>query len=391
MKKPKVLFLKKIICSALLLFALNGFSQDKISSSFQLKSTSELISARKITTIPDAISESSAIAVITPNRIWSVNDAGNTNEIFCFDTTGNLIKEMLISNAINIDWEDLTLDDEKRMYIGDAGNNDNDRRDLKIYRIPNPETVPGNVVQAEAINFTLEDQVQFPPPAGNRNYDIEAIIWKNDSLFLFTKNRCNPQTGICKLYSLPASPGTHTAKLKDAIFLGTTDKEARVTSADINLSTGELLLLTETKIVSFTDYPANRFFDSDMISYYFSNTVGQIEGVSFAENGRLYLTEEGTNNNGGYLYTVKWKNTNAISEQDFEKISLFPNPFTDEITIAVPFDKNQIIDIFDGNGNMVFQSRNIETQVNLGFLAPGIYFLRFTAGNQNFVRRIVKL
>jgi hypothetical protein len=88
---------------------------------------------------------------------------------------------------------------------------------------------------------------------------------------------------------------------------------------------------------------------------------------------------------------VKWKNTNAIPEQDLEKISLFPNPFTDKVTIEVPYSRNQKMDVFDVNGNMVFQSRNVETQVNLGFLAPGIYFLRFTTGNQNFVRRIVKL
>lgn len=368
----------------------SGFSQSVIKGDPN-KNSEELIFARKVTVIPYEISESSGIAVGTSNHIWSHNDAGNTNELFCFDTTGTLLRQLLISNVNNIDWEDLTQDDQHRIYINDAGNNENDRRNLKIYRIPNPENIPGNVVQAEIIKFDLEDQVQFPPPESNLNYDIEAIIWKSDSLYLFTKNRSNPQTGICKLYGLPAEPGNHIAKLKDAIILGTADKDARVTSADINLSTGELLLLTETKIVSFTGYPDNRFFDGSMISYYFSNNVGQVEGVGFNGNERLFLTEESVEGSSGYLYDVKWKNTSAVLEQDLQKISLFPNPFTDKISIEMPYALNLKMGVFDVNGNMVFQSRNVETQVNLGFLAPGIYFLRFTTGNQNFTRRIVKL
>jgi len=390
MKKNTAFLITSFLISGFLLTTFNGFSQEKKTASL-FKNQTELIEARRLTQIPDAVSESSAIAVTTQNHIWSLNDAGNTNEIFCFDTTGNLLKEILITNATNIDWEDLTMDDQKRMYINDAGNNENDRKDLKIYRIPNPETIQGNVVQAEVIDFSLEDQVQFPPPGSNRNYDIEAIIWKNDSLYLFTKNRSEPQTGICKCYSLPAQPGNFTAKLVDAIFLGTTNKEARVTSADIDLNTGELLLLTETKIVSFTDYPANQFFDGDMTSYYFSNSVGQVEGVSFVENGNLYLTEEGPGKNGGYLYAVKWKNSSAVAETGFEKISLFPNPFKDKIIISLPPGLCVSLEVFDINGTIVFQNQDFDNHLNLEFLMPGIYFLQFVAGNQNCVRRVVKL
>jgi len=369
---------------------LSGFSQNVIKGDNN-EGREELIFARQVASIPDEISESSGIAVATPNHIWSHNDAGNTNELFCFDTTGTLLRQLLISNVNNIDWEDLTQDDQQRMYINDAGNNGNDRRNLKIYRIPNPENISGNIVQAEIIKFDLEDQVQFPPPESNWNYDIEAIIWKSDSLYLFTKNRCNPQTGICKLYKVPAQPGNHIAQLMDAVFLGTSDKEARVTSADINLSTGELLLLTETKIVSFTDYPDNRFFDGNMTSYYFSNTVGQVEGVGFVGNGNLYLTEEGNENDNGFLYTVKWKNTSAVTEKMTDKISLFPNPFTSEITADLPFDGSVTMDIIDIEGNVVLQNIIYEKQLCLNHLNPGIYIIKITTEHKTFIRRIVKL
>ena len=264
------------------------------------------ITARPVVQLPSVLTESSGMIVSNPNRIWSQNDSGNTNELFLFDTTGLLIRTLLISNATNVDWEDLASDNLNRVYINDAGNNNNDRTDLRIYRIPNPQTIPGNSVSAEIIHFSFEDQTQFPPPASNRNFDIEAIIWKSDSLFLFTKNRSNPQTGYCKMYKLPAQPGTHTALLIDSIYLGATNQEARVTSADINHQTGEVVLLTQTKIVSFVNYPGNRFFNGVVSENYFTASMGQIEAISFTGDNRLYITEEGSGSTAGFLYEVQW-------------------------------------------------------------------------------------
>ncbi len=264
------------------------------------------IFARSVVQLPSVLIESSGIYVSSPNRIWSHNDSGYTNELFLFDTTGTLLRTLLISNATNVDWEDLAVDNMNRVYINDAGNNSNDRTDLKIYRIPDPETITADQVTAEIINFVFEDQTQFPPPPSNRNFDIEAIVWKSDSLFLFTKNRSNPQTGFCKMYKMPAHPGTHTALLVDSVFLGETNHEARVTAADIHRQTGELVLLTRTKIVSFVNYPGNRFFEGIMTENYFTTSMGQIEAISFTGDGRIFITEEGSGNTTGFLYDVKW-------------------------------------------------------------------------------------
>jgi sugar lactone lactonase YvrE len=35
----------------------------------------------------------------------------------------------------NIDWEDITKDKDGNLYVGDFGNNDNERKDLCIYKI----------------------------------------------------------------------------------------------------------------------------------------------------------------------------------------------------------------------------------------------------------------
>ncbi len=234
-----------------------------------------VIEVKTIAVLPDQLDESSGLAITALNRLWSHNDAGNTNELYCFDTTGNLLRQLTIYNALNVDWEDMAMDTEKNIYISDAGNNSNDRQDLRIYRIPNPDLVEGDFVEAAIIDFHFEDQVAFPPPPNNHNFDIEGIVWIDGQLYLFTKNRSNPLSGYCKMYRLPASPGEHTAILVDSVYLGNTNDEARVTSAAYNASTGELALLTNKKVVVFTNYVSDRFFDGQMTTFNFSTPQGK--------------------------------------------------------------------------------------------------------------------
>ncbi len=388
MKKYSTIILS-FLCVIILFLGMKGFSQKVVIPSINSIYDGTIV-ARPVTQIPLLINESSGISISSPNRIWSHNDAGNPNELYCFDTTGNLLRVLEILDATNVDWEDLAVDDQKRVYINDAGNNNNDRQNLRIYRIPDPQTVTGNVVEAEAIKFVLEDQFQFPPPANNKNYDIEAMFWKDDSLNLFTKNRSEPQSGICKLYRLPALPGTYTATLIGAIQLGNSFKDAQVTSADVNLSTGEVLLLTETKIVSFTNYPGNRFFDGDITMNYFSGEIGQVEGVAFVDNNRLFLTAEGNNNAGGDLYEVLWENSSAINEISHDKVRIFPNPFLNNLNIETSFEGAMMVDISDIWGNLIYKNPDAGKLIELHHLQPGVYILRLSYDNEILIRRIIK-
>jgi hypothetical protein len=352
--------------------------------------SSSVVDARVVVQLPSVLSESSGMAVATPNRLWSHNDAGNTNQLFCFDTMGVLQRTLLIANATNVDWEDLAVDDQGSIYINDAGNNQNDRQDLKIYRIPNPETIPEDVTDAEIINFMFEDQYAFPPPAPERNFDIEAMIWKSDSLFLFTKNRSNPQSGICKMYSLPAVSGFYVAKLSGSVYLGASNQEARVTAADINFQTGELVLLTSTKIVSFTNYPGNDFFDGEMNEHYFTNEMGQIEAIAFVDNTRIFLTEEGSGQNTGRLYEVVWDSVNNVNEYGVAKFATFPNPFFDKLYLDNAAGETMNVKVFDVNGKIILQKTTANGELALDELPAGIYFLHISTKSNYFATKILK-
>ena len=106
-----------------------------------------------VTKLPKSLKENSGIATYTDNSAWFIEDSGNDDIITQVDYDGKILKELKVKNGKNHDWEDLTSDKAGNLYIGDFGNNDNDRKNLVIYKLPNPEVEPGDKIDAEQIEF----------------------------------------------------------------------------------------------------------------------------------------------------------------------------------------------------------------------------------------------
>lgn len=63
-------------------------------------------------------------------------DSGNPARLYQLDTlTGNVLREVVIANVSNADWEDIDTDGDWA-FVGDIGNNSGDRTDLRIFRWP---------------------------------------------------------------------------------------------------------------------------------------------------------------------------------------------------------------------------------------------------------------
>ncbi|MDQ6842742.1 MAG: hypothetical protein M3Z92_00115 [Bacteroidota bacterium] len=85
-------------------------------------------------TLPSVLHESSGLCY-TDGNLWTFGDSGNLNAIYKIDTaTGAVVQIVIIQNFSNTDWEDIAAD-SSYIYIGDFGNNDGNRKDLKIIRI----------------------------------------------------------------------------------------------------------------------------------------------------------------------------------------------------------------------------------------------------------------
>src|SRR5688572_29318051 len=81
-----------------------------------------------------------------PGVYWTINDHGNAPVLFAFDQDGAPRGSFRVHGASNVDWEALQLgpdgDGGFALYIGDTGDNDQNRRDPVIYRVPEPEPAP---------------------------------------------------------------------------------------------------------------------------------------------------------------------------------------------------------------------------------------------------------
>lgn len=118
----------------------------------------------EVTVLPQEIKEASACEISSKSDlIWTIEDQNNDNILFGFNRKGDLIKQIAITNAKNNDWEDLTSDDEGNLYIGDFGNNENDRQNLAIYKINAGDLTKDEVEKFATLQFYFPSKRIFHP------------------------------------------------------------------------------------------------------------------------------------------------------------------------------------------------------------------------------------
>ena len=169
--------------------------------------SAQISSATEKLTLPANLSESSG-AIFFNNKLITHNDSGGENKIFELDTiSGAVTRIVTISNATNMDWEDISQDDTS-IFIGDIGNNSGDRTDLKIYKINKSEYLTSTTLAAETINVSYAAQTDFTSTPNMTVWDAEALVSFDDSnLILFSKNWVNSTT---RAYVVPKAPGTYS-------------------------------------------------------------------------------------------------------------------------------------------------------------------------------------
>lgn len=264
-----------------------------------------------LTNLSSTMSESSGLAFLD-GELWTHNDSGNSNDIFQFSqTSGSITKIFTVNNETNIDWEDLAQS-STHLFVGDFGNNNGDRTDLTIFKIPKSEIATSNSASAEKITFTYPDQTDFSSAPNANNFDCEAFFFANDSLYLFSKNWLDSQT---KVYALPSTPGNYIAKLKTSF-----NTQGLVTAAAINSLTGDIVLLgytnqglsSESFVWLLSGYSGFDFFNGkkNRITLGSILSVGQTEGIFLSTNNSGWISSEsiGLLNIPAKLFSFDFKN-----------------------------------------------------------------------------------
>jgi len=273
-----------------------------IATFFFLTSCSNYGQLTFVTKLPKAIKENSGMVYYGNEKAWFIEDHGNDDVIYQVGFNGDLLKELRVKNAKNNDWEDLTQDPEGNIYIADIGNNNNKRKDLRIYKIPNPEIEPGDKIDAEVIHFSYPEQKKFPPKKSDLIYDAEAIFYRNDFLYIITKNRAVPFSGKALIYKIPAKKGKHTATLIGEFTPCETAGICQVTSAEISPDGKKIVLLGYGFLWVFTDFTSDDFTKGNLKTIDLGATT-QIESVCFKDNNTLLISDEERGNTGRNLYS----------------------------------------------------------------------------------------
>lgn len=251
--------------------------------------------------MPGNLEENSGIVTLKDATVWIIEDNGNKDEIYKVDFTGKILKSFEVKNAKNTDWEDLTKDKNGNVYIADIGNNNNTRKDLVVYKLPNPETEPGDKIDAEKIEFHYPQQKEFPPSKSERFYDAEALLHHGESLYIVTKNRSDPFTGQAYIYRIPDSKGNYEAKLIGTLQICDDWKTCQITGMDISPDGKRIVLLSYGKLFILTNITWDDFSNVS-IKEVDLGIRNQLESVCFLDGNTLLLSDEVSHGQGGNLY-----------------------------------------------------------------------------------------
>lgn len=346
--------MKRISCLIPALLTLNAFTQ-----------------IRQVCTLRQ-ISEVSGL-MRYKGQLWALNDGQNAPAIYLVDTTdGNVLDSTTFSNVSNVDWEELCSNDSQ-IFIGDFGNNNGSRKDLKIYRFP-AASLGNKWVHCDTIGFYYPLQNQFNPNPLTL-YDCEAMLALEDSIYLFSKSIAD---GICRQYALPNQPGYHAARLVDSV-----SPEFWVTG--ICRIEGSAFLIgygyngTLTPQMQQHIFSENRLLQPPVRKVKFTYTgPSQIESCVALSDHLLWLAAE--TSDGFPAALLEFGSANAIDESPHNStVRIIPNPSVQGVNIYLPKMHSQgRVLIYDSAGRLVHKQtfKQEDQVVSAVGLKPGSYFYR---------------
>jgi len=343
--------------------------------------------------LPTEVKETSGLLFYN-NRIITHNDSGNSATLYELDkNTGDIIREIQVSNATNVDWEDISQDDNY-IYIGDIGNNSGSREDLKIYRITKSEYNINNSVTADVIHYVYEDQTDFTPTNFQTNFDAEGITIYNNALLIFSKNWGNNNVNV---YKIPISPGSYSAQKvstynSNGLITGATYVNDNFTLSGYT-ATSRFLLFISNNRSSGDDIFNNGATKIDLEDYI--EFGSQIEGITYLDTEGNYLLSREHFNSGSILNTQRlyqFKNSLdvlSIKESDINSFSIYPNPTSEKLFIR---SNNELkkVSIYNVLGKEI-KIPFTNNQINVSGLVKGIYLIKIAdINNRVELQKFVK-
>ncbi|MCC6483449.1 MAG: hypothetical protein IT209_01275 [Armatimonadetes bacterium] len=233
-----------------------------------------------------------------PGIYWVHNDSGDGAYVYAISTSGEVKGVFLVRSAGAVDWEDIAWGpgpDGKGsyLYLGDIGNNDLDRCQRTVYRIPEPKLLsdPGT---KEAPHLSQEPTIYrtFSYPDHPHNSEAMAVHPQTGDIYIITKEPKDPST----VYKLPRET-EHWWEAKVLTRVGQIDVAPDlITGADISPDGKHVAVKTYLGILEFTLPDGAKSFDDIWKSKpqpIAGPVMRQAEAICYSSDGdALLLTSE---------------------------------------------------------------------------------------------------
>jgi len=172
-----------------------------------------------------AISESSGIVASrrTAGLLWTHNDSGDGPFLYASDERGKQMGVWRVAGAKANDWEDIAVGPGPQpgrsyLYIGDIGDNKEARREIIIYRLPEPEVTPAGANSTGKNALVTEPaeslRLQYP----DRGHDAEALLVQpvTGDIYVITKT-LDAMPNVYKLAAPYSTSGVNRLRLLGTI------------------------------------------------------------------------------------------------------------------------------------------------------------------------------
>jgi hypothetical protein len=229
--------------------------------------------------------------------------------LYATDLAGEDLGRYLVPGARNVDWEDLALAPCPRapgdcLYVADTGDNNERRRGVTLYVVPEPPARPTPAAPEESARIAPRAHalhIRYP----DRAHDVEAIwVDPDGTVELVTKGT----TGPILRYRIPAAAlagDSAVAELADTLPIVPQRALGRlVTGAAISPRGDRIVIRTYTELYFFRRAPGGHLAPEGPPCW-LGTLEPQGEAVAFLDEATLVLTSESVLGQTGPIHKVR--------------------------------------------------------------------------------------
>lgn len=279
------------------------------------------------------LNEVSGIAVEPAQepRLWLINDSGDKPQIYCATMRGELRYKIRVTNATNVDWEDLAVSAEENcgIYVADIGDNNAKRAAITIYRVDSPSDSSDEIpLDRDGIGVISDtaDVYTFTYPDGARDAETFLVDPRTNDFYVISK-----RDKLARVYRALAPHRNGTTRTLEFV---TTLPMSMLTAGDISHDGSSIILKNYLFAWQWERRPNESVADAlkrpGIRLPYMPEEQG--EAICFTSDDRGFVTTSERENGGSnppiylYLRNDAERGTTLQRDAKLPSISIVPTP-----------------------------------------------------------------